>query len=531
MARTQAIVSHNGKPRILRRAAAYIRVSSEEQADADRFSLPAQRREIAAFCQSKGWEIVAWYADEGVSARSDTVAKRPELHRLLTETASGAVQADVVVVHEVSRWARNRAVFFNTLADLAERKIAFASVKEDIDYSTPEGQMFLSILATFAAYFSDALAAHTSKGKHERARQGFYNGDLPFGYRNPTPGKAGEYNKTVPLIVDEEAAGVRLAFEAYAAGTTSDAGIASVLNQRGYQTRHKVAVESRTGEVRNPHRLWTKDTVNHVLQNPFYTGMVRYKGELHQGQHAAIIDADLFRRCQEVRAQRQHGGAGMVTSGRVYLLKGIAHCAGCRQPLRSNLAHGSTHYYRCPAGQRGLTCPAAARVIRGDLADAAVAELVAGLTLPADWRESVVERLLDGDAAREALRRRELLERKLSRLKDMYANLELERPEYEQARDTVSEELAALVVPEATDLERAGEYLERLGELWQAADLDDRHALCRELFDAIYLDLDGGKISEVRVQPDYTPLFAQGVYRSGTDGIRTRDLDIDSVAC
>lgn len=236
MARTQGTVSHNGKPRILPRAVAYIRVSSEEHAKGDRFSLPAQRREIAAFCQAKGWEIVGWYADEGVSARSDTIAKRPELHRLLTETASGAVQADVVVVHEVSCWARNRAVFFNTLADLAERRVAFASVKEDIDYSTPRGQMFLSILATFAAYFSDALAAHTSKGKRERARQGFYNGDLPFGYRNPTPGKAGEYNKTVPLIVDDEAAGVRLAFEAYAAGTVSDAGIASVLNQRGYQT-------------------------------------------------------------------------------------------------------------------------------------------------------------------------------------------------------------------------------------------------------------------------------------------------------
>lgn len=37
--------------------------------------------------------------------------------------------------------------------------------------------------AVFAAYFSDMLAKHTSKGKGERVAQGLYNGDVPFGYR------------------------------------------------------------------------------------------------------------------------------------------------------------------------------------------------------------------------------------------------------------------------------------------------------------------------------------------------------------
>lgn len=524
-----------GNLRPIRTAVAYVRVSSEDQADADRFSLPAQRREIAAFCQAKGWEIVAWYGDEGRSARSDSIAKRPALQQLLEETGTGAVQADVAVVHEVSRWARNRAVFFGTLSALAERRIAFASVKEDIDYSTPEGQMFLSILATFAAYFSDALAAHTSKGKQERARQGFYNGDLPYGYVNPTPGKSGEYNKSVPVIVPEEAAGVRLAFDTYAAGAASDAEIASQLNQAGYRTRNKAAVESRTGHVRNPHHLWTKDTVNHLLQNPFYTGQVRYKGDLHPGQHAPVVNADTFRRCQEQRTKRQHGGAGMVTTGRTYLLKGIAYCAGCREPLRSNQAHGSTCYYRCVAGQRGLACPAIRRTIRGDDADALVAALVGRLALPADWRESVVQRLAESDGTQDALRRRELLERKLQRLKAAYLDLEMSKAEYESARDPLAAELAALVIPEAADLERAGAYLERLGDLWQTAELEDRHALCAELFDAVYLDVDQGRITEVRIRPDYAPLFAREIVsRSGTDEIRytfrTQHLTSSAVA-
>jgi len=41
---------------------------------------------------------------------------------------------------------------------------AFISLSEHIDYSTPEGMLQLTILAAFAAYFSDMLAKHTSKG-------------------------------------------------------------------------------------------------------------------------------------------------------------------------------------------------------------------------------------------------------------------------------------------------------------------------------------------------------------------------------
>lgn len=52
------------------------------------------------------------------------------------------------------------------------------------------------------------------------------------------------------------------------------------------------------------------------------------------------------------------------------------------------------------------------------------------------------------------------------------------------------------------------------------------------LFDAVYLDADQQTIAEVRIKPDYTPLFAASLtYRGGTDRIRTGDLDIDSVAC
>jgi site-specific DNA recombinase len=60
------------KPGAGLRAAAYIRVSSEEQVDGH--SLDAQRRTIEAACAERGWQVVAWYADEGVSAHTDEVS-------------------------------------------------------------------------------------------------------------------------------------------------------------------------------------------------------------------------------------------------------------------------------------------------------------------------------------------------------------------------------------------------------------------------------------------------------------------------
>src|SRR2546425_4440634 len=58
-----------------------------------------------------------------------------------------------------------------------------------------------TILAAFAAYFSDMLAKHTSKGKGERAAQGLYNGDVPFGYRWTGPkGRSEEHTSELQSL-------------------------------------------------------------------------------------------------------------------------------------------------------------------------------------------------------------------------------------------------------------------------------------------------------------------------------------------
>lgn len=106
------------------RAGIYYRVSSEEQVDG--FSLDAQRRILLDHCQAKGWQVVEECADEGKSARTDRIERRPAFKRLIEDAEAGRL--DVVVVHKIDRFARNIRVTFECLELLARHRVAFVAV-------------------------------------------------------------------------------------------------------------------------------------------------------------------------------------------------------------------------------------------------------------------------------------------------------------------------------------------------------------------------------------------------------------------
>jgi site-specific DNA recombinase len=89
-----------------RRAVAYVRVSDESQVEGH--SLAGQRREIRRYCERNGYVLAHVYADEGVSAYTDQISKRPALASLLSDARLG--RFDVVIVHTIDRCARNVSV-------------------------------------------------------------------------------------------------------------------------------------------------------------------------------------------------------------------------------------------------------------------------------------------------------------------------------------------------------------------------------------------------------------------------------------
>ena len=162
------------------RVVAYLRVSDLSQVDGR--SLDAQERLIQELCKSRGWTLVRVYREEGKSARSESIKKRPMFRQLMEDMKKG--EFDIVIVHTIDRWPRNLRVTLESLANLAMYDVALVSITENIDYSTPQGRLLVQMLGSFAQFFSDMLGTHVSKGLDQRAVEGRHTGGLPFGYES-----------------------------------------------------------------------------------------------------------------------------------------------------------------------------------------------------------------------------------------------------------------------------------------------------------------------------------------------------------
>src|SRR5215211_6624339 len=143
------------------RTGLYQRVSSEEQIAG--YSLDAQDRAGKLYCEAHDWQVAQVYRDEGRSARTDDLAKRPAFQQMLADAEAGLL--DVVVVHKLDRFARNLRVTLETLERLERSGVGFVSISEQMDFTTPIGKVILSTLGAFAQYYSDKLTTETKKGK------------------------------------------------------------------------------------------------------------------------------------------------------------------------------------------------------------------------------------------------------------------------------------------------------------------------------------------------------------------------------
>ena len=166
------------------RAVAYLRVSSTSQVEG--YSLDAQQRMFHDACKNRGWEPGQVYREEGKSAHTDSISKRPVLRQLLKDASRG--EFDLVVVHTLDRWARKMSIQIEALTSLSRNRIGFVSVSDHFDATTPQGRLMLNQLGSFNEFYSDLLGIHVSKAFRYQAESGLTVGPVPFGYRRQGKG-------------------------------------------------------------------------------------------------------------------------------------------------------------------------------------------------------------------------------------------------------------------------------------------------------------------------------------------------------
>lgn len=144
------------------KVAAYARVSTNNHHQ----DPEVQLRDIRAFCQFKGWEIVETFIDKGVSGAK---ASRPALNRMMADAE--AKKFDAVVVWKFDRFARSASHMLKALETFNSRGLAFASVTENIDTSTPTGKMVFTVLAAVAEMERSITVERIHAGlRHARAK-------------------------------------------------------------------------------------------------------------------------------------------------------------------------------------------------------------------------------------------------------------------------------------------------------------------------------------------------------------------------
>lgn len=486
------------------RAAAYIRVSSESQVD--NWSIPAQKRELEEYCQQKSWQLVRMYSEEGLSAHSDSIEKRPLFRKLLDDCKKG--EFEVILVHSLDRWSRNLRVTLETFKILADSRIAFVSITENIDYSSPEGRLFVAMLGAFAQYYSDSLSKHTSKGMKQRAVSGLQNGDVPFGYQKCTEDCAHEHKGEVHFV-EREAEAVKRLFELYAIGGWSLSRLADWLNEQGFRTRNKKNLMQADGSLSAGPRPFTLYSVRWLLHNPFFCGKVRYRGQLYKGAHEAVIDEKLYDQVQEKLAKAKNRSATFSPSFRLYLLKGVARCVYCGYPLWSETAAAGYGYYREQRNSHvNSKCPANGKSIRCKVVDAQIESIIKSLALEPSWRDRIVSKLSNLSEHEQATKQKKQIREKLRRLAKAYVDGIVDDADYNVQRKLLQDNFDSLVVPEADATLNAGELLETLGLVWEKATLGEKHRLISGMLEAVYVDLAATRsIVGIQPKPSFYPLF------------------------
>lgn len=168
-------------------AAAYVRVSTEEQA-AEGVSLDAQEARIRAYCTLHGLELVQLYRDPGVSA-GKPLAERDEGRALLDQIAAGAVQH--VVALKLDRLFRN-AIDAQSTAEAWERAgVAMHLIDmggQTINTRSAAGKFLFAVLAAAAEMERNLIRERTSAALQHKKARGERLGPTPLGFITPEPG-------------------------------------------------------------------------------------------------------------------------------------------------------------------------------------------------------------------------------------------------------------------------------------------------------------------------------------------------------
>ena len=316
------------EPRI---AAAYVRVSTDDQME---LSPDSQMEKIREYAAKNGLLLLSEYIfhDDGISGRA--AEKRPGFQQMIATAKDPSHPFDVIIVWKFSRFARNQeeSIFYKSILR-SKCKVDVVSVSEPL-IAGPFGSLIERIIEWMDEFYSVRLAEEVKRSMTVNAKNGSLQATPSFGYRVE--------NRQL-VIVPEEAEIIREIFRRFIAGDAMFR-IAKDLSARGVRTHRGNPFENRT--------------IDYILNNPVYLGKLRwtptgrtrrnFKNEdsiIADALHEPIIDVETWdaaqARCAELK--KSYKRYGKPSSERKHWLCGVVRCSACG----ATLIWANPHFMKC----------------------------------------------------------------------------------------------------------------------------------------------------------------------------------------
>lgn len=323
-----------------KRVAAYARISMESERM--NHSLSAQISYYSSLIQrNPDWEYAGVYADDGISGTG--IEKRDEFKRMLQDAEDGKI--DIILTKSIQRFARNTVDLLETVRHLKDIGVEVRFEKENIHSMSGDGELMMTILASFAQEESRSISDNVKWGIRKRMEQGIPNGHFRvFGYT---------WDGDELVIVPEEAEIVRRIFQNFLDGKSR------------LETEREFAAE---GITTRAGKRWCDSNIKSVLTNITYTGNLllqkeyisdpitkkrkKNHGEMQkfyvEDNHEPIIDKATFDYVQSEMARRKELGVFANKSLNLSCFTSKLKCGRCgcsyvRSTRNNRTKHTSTY--------------------------------------------------------------------------------------------------------------------------------------------------------------------------------------------
>lgn len=392
----------------LLRAAIYIRVSTDVQAsdgDSMREQLASCKRYID---EHDNLIFHDSYVDDGVSGQK---LQRNDFQRLMDDVKSN--QIDIIIFTRLDRWFRNLRHYLNTQAVLDAHNVSWIAIAQEyFDTTTPQGRAFVNNSMIWAELEAQNDSERILRVFDDKVRRGeVISGSTPIGYKIE--------NKH--LVPDEDAPKAIAMFEYYA--------------RCGNLTETLHFLENEFGIVRTPVSL------KHLLRNTKYIGAFRDNDHFC----TPLIDQELFYDVQRklqinIKSNKKHD----------YIFPGLVVCDCCDRKMSSALTNarrknkdGSVRHYHYPS----YRCRYALNLHRCENHKVLLESVLERYAL-ANVRPQLEAYLSDYEIAQRPAvdlnAKRNKIENKLQRLKDLYLNDLITLDEFKADRAELTAQLQEL---------------------------------------------------------------------------------------